>query len=119
MVLPNELLQVPAPFNDLAGRWKNADEAKGIDSIQRQSMKRGVRKIWRAGRTHGVDDFAPAEGLAADSCRDGIPVDERERRAVVVHGDPRSPAGFRRRNYGATVHLLLCRWETGGTRQLF
>jgi len=35
--LPNELVQIPAPFNDLAGRWKNSNETERIDSIERQS----------------------------------------------------------------------------------
>src|SRR6266446_4981622 len=119
MVLPNELFQIPAPFDNLAVRWIDSDEAKGIGSIERQSMKGGVRHMRRYGRAHGIDDFAPADGFAANPRRDGIPVDERERRAVVVHGDPRSTAVFRRRDYGATVHLVLFRAETGGARQLF
>ena len=119
MVLPNQLFQIPAPFDNLAVRWIDADEAKGIGSIERQSMKRGVRDIRRYGRAHGIDDFAPADGFAANPRRDGIPVDERKRRAVVVHGDPRSTAGFRRRDYGATVHLLLFWGEAAWPRQLF
>jgi hypothetical protein len=35
MDLPNQLFQVPAPFNNLAVRWIDSDEAKGIDSIER------------------------------------------------------------------------------------
>src|SRR5438034_6814784 len=97
MVLPNELLQIPAPFHNLASRWKGADEAKGVDSIERQSMKGGVRDIRRDGCARGIDDFAPADGLAANPRRDGIPVDKRKRRAVIVRSDPRSAAGFRRR----------------------
>src|SRR6266566_2949551 len=119
MVLPNELFQIPAPFNNLAVCWIDSDEAKGIDSIDRQSTKRGIRDIRRDGRAHGIDDFAPTDGFAANPRRDGIPVDERKRRAMVVHGDPRSTAGFRRRDYGATVHLLPFWGETGGARQLF
>src|SRR6266567_4482062 len=119
MVLPNELFQIPAPFDNLAVRWIDSDEAKGIGSIERQSMKGGVRDIRRYGRAHGIDDFAPADGFAANPRRDGIPVDERKRRAAVVHRDPRSTAGFRRRNYGVTVHLLHFRRETSGASQLF
>src|SRR5882724_2184394 len=119
MVLTNELFQVPAPFNNFAGRWIDSDEAKWIDLIERQSVKGGVREIRRDGSAHGIDDFAPADGLAADPRRDGIPVDERKRRAVVVHRDPSSTAGFRRRDYSATVHLLHFRRKTSGARQLF
>src|SRR6266550_7132729 len=119
MVLPNELFQVPAPFSNFTGRWIDSDEAKGIDLIEPQSVKGGVREIRRDGSAYGIDDFAPADGFAADPRRDGIPVDERERRAVVVHGDPRSTAVFRRRNYGVTVHLLHFRRETSGASQLF
>ena len=118
MVLPNELFQVPAPFNNFAGRWIDSDEAKGIDLIERQSVKGGVREILRDGSAHGIDDFAPA-GFAADPRRDGIPVDERERRPVVVHGDPRSTAGFRRRDYSVTAPLRLFRGKPGRTRQFF
>src|ERR1044071_4263771 len=117
MVLPNELLQIPAPFNNLADR-RDSDEAKGIDLIERQSMKGGVREIRRDGRAHGIDDFAPADGFTANLRLDGIPVDERERRSVVVHGEPRSTAGFSRTEYGATVQFLLFRRETDGARQL-
>src|SRR2546426_3854634 len=116
MVLPNELFQIPASFDNLAVRWIDSDEAKGIGSIERQSMKGGVRDIRRYGRAHGIDDFAPVDGFAANPRRDGIPVDERKRRAVVVHGDPRSTAGFRRTHYAATVHILLFRGETGRAR---
>src|SRR5213596_704809 len=116
---PNELFQIPAPFNNLTGRWIDSDEAKGIDSIERQFMKDGIRDIRRDGRAHGIDDFAPADGFADNPRRDGIPVDERKRRAVVVHGDPRSTAGFRRGDYGATVHFLLFWGEAAWPRQLF
>jgi len=119
MVLPNELAQIPAPFNYLAGCWINSDEAKRVYPIERQASERGVCDIRRAGRAHGNDDFASADGFSADPRRNGIPVDERESRAVVVHGDPRSSAGFRRRDYGATVHLLFLGVETGGARQFF
>src|ERR1044071_2071462 len=119
MVLPNELFRIAAPLANLAVRWIDSEEAKGIGSIERQSMKGGVRDIRRYGRAHGIDDFAPADGFAANPRRDGVPVDEPKRRAVVVHGDPRSTAGLRRRNYGATVHHLLFRRETGGACQLF
>src|SRR6266568_1850038 len=100
MVQPNELFQIPAPFNNLAGRWIDSDEAEGIDSIERQFMKDSIRDIRRDGRAHGIDDFAPADGLADNPGRDGIPVDKRKCCAVVVHGDPRSTAGFRRGDYG-------------------
>src|SRR5437867_147388 len=93
MILPNKLFQIPAPFNNFAGRWIDSDEAKGIDSIERQSIKGGGGDFRRDGRAHGIDDFAPADGLGADPRRDGIPVDERKRRAVVVHRDPSSTAG--------------------------
>src|SRR5258706_122584 len=119
MILSNELFQVPAPLNNFAVRWIHSDQTKGIDLIERQSVKGGVREVRRSGRAHGIDDFAPADSFFVDTRRDGIPVDKRERRAVVVHGDPRSTAGFTRRDYGATVHLLLFRGETGGARQLF
>ena len=119
MILPNKLFQIPAPFNNLAGRWIDSDEAKGIDSIERQSMNGGVRDIRRDGCARGIDDFAPADGLAANPRCDEIPVDKRKRCAVVVHGDPRSTAGFRRRDYGATVHLLLFWGEPAWPRQLF
>src|SRR5882724_7071561 len=71
------------------------------------------------GRAHGIDDLAPAKGVASNPRVDGIPVDKRKRHAVVVHGDPCSSAWFRRRDYDATVHNLLSRGKAGGTRQLF
>lgn len=119
MVLPNELAQIPAPFNYLAGRWINSDEAKRVYPSERQASECGVCDIRRASRSHGIDDFAPADGLSANPRRDGIPVYERKRRTVVVHGDPRSTAGFRRRDYGATAHFLLFGRETSGARQFF
>jgi len=119
MILPNKLFQIPAPFNNFAGRGIDSDEAKGIDSIERQSIKGGGGNFRRDGRAHGIDDFAPADGLAADPRRDGIPVDERKRRALVVHRDPSSTAGFRGRDYGATVHHLPFRRATGRACQLF
>ena len=116
---PNELFQIPAPFNNLTGRWIDSDEAKGIDSIERQFMKDGIRDIRRDGRAHGIDDFAPADGRASKSRRDGIPVDEGERRAAIVQCDPCPTTGFGRAEHGATVHVPLIRWETCGACQLF
>ena len=69
---------------------------KGLIRLSGNPCKRGVREIRRDGRAHGIDDFAPADGFAVNPRRDGIPIDERKRRAVVVHGDPCSTAGFRR-----------------------
>lgn len=116
---PDKLFQIPTPFNYLADHWENTDQSKWIDLIERQSVKGGVRDIRRDGSAHGIDDFAPADGLAANPRRDGIPVYERKRRTVVVHGDPRSTAGFRRRDYVATAHFLLFGRETSGARQFF
>ena len=84
---------------------------KGLIRLSGNPASAASANIRRGGRAHGIDDFAPADGFAANPRRDGIPVDERKRRAVVVHGDPRSTAGFRRRDYGATVHLLPFRRE--------
>ena len=119
MVLANELFQIPAPFDNLAGYWKNADKAKRGYPVERYASKRGVREIRRAGRTHRIHDFAPADGLAAKPRRDGIPVDEGKRRTAVVQRDPCPTTGFGRAEHGATVHVPLIRWETCGACQLF
>jgi hypothetical protein len=35
MGLPIQLLQIPAPFDELTGHWKNSDEAERADPIKR------------------------------------------------------------------------------------
>src|SRR5437879_7242557 len=104
MSLPNELFQIPAPFDDLRCCRKTSDKAERIDLIKRQCMKGGIRKVRGGGRAYRIDDFAAADCFAANPCGDGIPVNERKRCAMVVHGYPRPTAGFRRRDYRATVH---------------
>src|SRR2546428_1772687 len=119
MVFLSYLFQVPAPFNQLAGSRKNSDEPKGVDPIKRQLSQCSLREIWRRGRAHRIDDFASADKFAANSRRDGIPVDERKRRTVVVHSNPSSTTGFRWTEYRATVHHHSLRRNTSGARQLF
>src|SRR5438093_9507272 len=82
-------------------------------------MQGGVCGIRRDGGARGIDNLAPAKGVVVKPLLDGIPVDERKRRALVVKGDPGSAPRFRRRDYGATVHNLLSRGKAGGTHQLF
>src|SRR6266446_6420487 len=119
MALPNELVQIPAPFNDLARRRKNSDKTERVNSIERQSMEGVIRQIRRDGRACGIDNLAPAKGVAVNSRLDGIPVDERKRRALVVKGDPGSAPRLRRSEHGTTVHRPLSRRESSGAYQLF
>src|SRR5882724_13465750 len=119
MVLADELFQIPAPFDNFSGDGKNSDEAEGIDSIQRQSGEGGIGNIRRGGSAHGIDDFTAAHGIMAGPRGDGVPVDEGQRRATVVQGDPGSTAGFRRTDHGAAANGLFLRWKTSRARKLF
>src|SRR5229473_3923629 len=119
MALPNDLVQIPTPFNDLACRRKNSNETERVNSIERQSMQGGVCSIRRNSGAHGIDYLAATDGVAADSCLDRIPVDERKRRALVVEGDPGSAPRFRRSEHRTTVHHPFSRRESGGARQFF
>src|SRR5437016_1215863 len=119
MFLPNELFQIPTPLNDLARRRKKSDETEGVDSLERQRTEGGRRGIRRDNRANGIDDLAAAHAVAANPRRDGIPVDERKSRAVIVHSDPRSAAQFSRTDYRVAIHLLFSRGEAGQARQLF
>ena len=119
MVLTNKLFQIPAPFDDFTERWKYSDEAEWVDSIEWQTVQGNIRQIRRTDCADGIDDFAPADGFAANARRDGIPVNERKRCALVVDGDPRSSTRFRGSEHSASVHRLSLRRQPGGARQLF
>ena len=84
MILPNELLQIPTPFDDLARLREKPNQAEGVDPIERKTGKCAIRDIRCDGCAHGINDFAPADGFADNMRPDGIPVNERKRDAMVV-----------------------------------
>ena len=74
MGLPSQLRQIPAPFNDFTGHWKNSDQAERVDPIEWQYSQTRIGKIRRTHRTDGIDDVSSANRLAANLGRNGKPV---------------------------------------------
>ena len=119
MILPNELLQIPTPFDDLARLREKPNQAEGVDPIERKIGKCAIRDIRCDGCAHGINDFAPADGFADNMRPDGIPVNERKRDAMVVESDPRSASRFRRTEHGAAIHRRFLWRQTSRARQCF
>jgi len=55
MVLPQELLQIPAPL----GNRKHSDQPEGLEAVKRQLRQCGIHTIPRPGPAHCIDDDAP------------------------------------------------------------
>ena len=104
MILPNELLQIPTPFDDLARLREKPNQAEGVDPIERKTGKCAIRDIRCDGCAHGINDFAPADGFADDTRPDGIPVNERKRDAMVVESDRSSMCARRPPSLQYRVH---------------
>jgi hypothetical protein len=105
-------LQIPAPFDDSGAGRKDADQSKWIHALQWKLGKRFVCDGGRIAPERGFHNFTPADGIAGDAGRDGIPVHEGKGRTGVVDADPGAAAGFRGEQ-NVTAAEAMSRWSQG------
>ena len=119
MVEALESIEIPAPLDDCFAGREHTDETEWIHAGEGQ---RGEGRIDIGGSGGGegeLHDFTAADRPACDARGDGIPVDQREGRAGVVHANPSATVRFRRKKNIAAAEAVSRRRQCGHARQLF
>src|SRR6266850_1893737 len=119
MIESFELVKVPAPLDDSFAGREHADETEGIHAGEGQRGEGRIDISGSGGSEGELHDFTATDRLASDARGDGIPVDQREGRAGVVHSNPSATVRFRRKKNIAAAEAMSRRRQCGHARQLF